>query len=301
MIRQAFAVAVAVAVLAGPALAEEWRKLVTPAQLEAIGEALVLDIRAPVSAEGRPGYDAGHIPGAVNAPYAKWRGPKENPGKVISDEALTALLQNAGVTRDRPVVVAHLGHNASDFGAAARVYWTLKSAGLEKIAILDGGTLGWFLSGRPLSTEPSSPAKSDIVAELSDEWRADTAAVRKIVEGDEAAVLLDARPEPFFKGDRKHGAAKMAGTIPGSQNLNNLSLFPGGGPVVGEAQPILDRLRDAGLADTGKPIVSFCNTGHWAATNWFFASEVAGLDDVKLYAESVVEWTQDDNEVVKGE
>ena len=33
------------------------------------------------------------------------------------------------------------------------------------------------------------------------------------------------------------------------------------------------------------------NTGHWAATNWFVLSEVAEIQDVKLYAESLVEWS----------
>ena len=38
--------------------------------------------------------------------------------------------------------------------------------------------------------------------------------------------------------------------------------------------------------------ISYCNTGHWAATNWFVLSEVAQVPDVKLYAESMVEWSQ---------
>jgi thiosulfate/3-mercaptopyruvate sulfurtransferase len=38
-------------------------------------------------------------------------------------------------------------------------------------------------------------------------------------------------------------------------------------------------------------IVSYCNTGHWAATNWFVMSEVLGLDNVRLYDGSMVEWT----------
>jgi thiosulfate/3-mercaptopyruvate sulfurtransferase len=37
--------------------------------------------------------------------------------------------------------------------------------------------------------------------------------------------------------------------------------------------------------------ISYCNTGHWAATNWFVLSEVAKVPDVKLYAESMVEWS----------
>jgi thiosulfate/3-mercaptopyruvate sulfurtransferase len=40
--------------------------------------------------------------------------------------------------------------------------------------------------------------------------------------------------------------------------------------------------------------VSFCNSGHWAATNWFVLSEVLGQPDVKLYPESLVGWSQAD-------
>ena len=40
-----------------------------------------------------------------------------------------------------------------------------------------------------------------------------------------------------------------------------------------------------------KTIVSYCNTGHWAATNWFVMSEILGQKNVKLYDGSMVEWT----------
>ena len=42
----------------------------------------------------------------------------------------------------------------------------------------------------------------------------------------------------------------------------------------------------------GEDAVAFCNTGHWAATDWFGLSEVAGLPGVRLYAGSMVDWTQ---------
>jgi thiosulfate/3-mercaptopyruvate sulfurtransferase len=51
----------------------------------------------------------------------------------------------------------------------------------------------------------------------------------------------------------------------------------------------------------GVPIVSFCNTGHWAATNWFVLSEVAGIEGVKLYPESMVGWTQAVGRIAKAE
>ena len=46
--------------------------------------------------------------------------------------------------------------------------------------------------------------------------------------------------------------------------------------------------------DPKRPVVSFCNTGHWAATNWFVLSEVLHRPDVKLYPGSMVDWSRAD-------
>ena len=44
---------------------------------------------------------------------------------------------------------------------------------------------------------------------------------------------------------------------------------------------------------SGGPAVTYCNTGHWAATDWFVLSEVLGRKDVRLYYGSMVDWTSD--------
>jgi thiosulfate/3-mercaptopyruvate sulfurtransferase len=41
-------------------------------------------------------------------------------------------------------------------------------------------------------------------------------------------------------------------------------------------------------------VISFCNTGHWAATHWFALSELAGIENSKLYAASMVEYSNFD-------
>lgn len=55
-----------------------------------------------------------------------------------------------------------------------------------------------------------------------------------------------------------------------------------------------------GPNSTGETLVSFCNTGHWASTNWFALSEIAGIQNVKLYPESMVGWARRGGEVVIG-
>ena len=87
-------------------------------------QTVVLDIRDPKS------YAAGHIAGALNAPYGSWRGPASNPGELPSIENLTKLVQRLGLTPDTHIIVTSSGKDDTDFGAAARVYWTLKVLGL---------------------------------------------------------------------------------------------------------------------------------------------------------------------------
>ncbi|MEM8665278.1 MAG: rhodanese-like domain-containing protein [Pseudomonadota bacterium] len=291
--KQLVLAAVATALSASFALADtEWKKLVTPAELAAIDGVTVVDIRDPKA------FATAHLPGAVNAPYGAWRGPANNPGQPLSDTALTALLQASGLDHDDQVVVAHAGVNQTDFGAAARVYWTLKSAGFPQIAILNGGVRGWVAAGEPLSVEIAPVTPSTQTFTLSDEWAVDGRTVAAMVAGERKATLVDARPDAFFAGQAKHPAAKAAGTLKGAKNL------PFAGWFDGNATEIADATHAGTVAanlDTDGEIVSFCNTGHWAATNWFALSELAGKDNVKLYPESMVGWVNGGGDAVAGQ
>ena len=277
------AAAAALILAAGTAAAGDWNRLMTPAGLAtASGDVVVLDIRSPRE------YATAHIPGALNAPYGAWRGPADNPGKPLGESRLTALLQGLGLTRDSRAVVTHAGLDETDFGAAARVYWTLKSAGLTEIAILNGGVRGWVAAGEPLSVEPARAEPSEARFSLSSAWRIDRAGVAEIVAGTRAATLIDARPDAFRSGATKHPAAEAAGTLEGSAQLVYDSWFSGDRTEMALGERVEALAADA--PGRGGETVSFCNTGHWAAINWFALSEMAGRDTVKLYPESMVGW-----------
>lgn len=262
--------------------------LITPAELqELIGTddaPIVLDIRGPA-------YEQGHVEGAISAPYALFRGGADNPGALVPVEELESRLRELGLTHEQPVVVVHQGSDDSDFGAAARVYWTLKSSGLEDLAILDGGAAAWAAEGLPLETRTNVPEPSDITVTFSDRWLATTDDVAEIIAGESGARLLDARPASYFEGRESHPVADRPGTLPGAENLSHSVWFRDGTRTLDPAGA-LSEAASVGIG-TDDQVVTFCNTGHWAATEWFALSELAGVEDVRLYPDSMVGWSQE--------
>jgi thiosulfate/3-mercaptopyruvate sulfurtransferase len=284
-----FLAAAALAVAASPALAapEGWSNLLSPKELadllaaDGAGDIRLLQVS--------PAPGGGYLPGAVEAPYAQWRGPAENPGALPGIGQLRDVVGRAGIDATTPVVVIHGGSSQSDFGTAARVYWTLKSLGVEDLAILNGGVAGWRNAGLPVEDAPVPVAPADWTPELADTWRVTSTELQALIASGEVANLVDARPPGFFEGLLWHDAAASPGTLPGSGNLTYDVWFEGAtlvGP--GRARQIAEE-----TGQTDAPLtVSFCNTCHWAAINWFALSELAGVENTRLYAESMVEWSQ---------
>lgn len=247
----------------------------------------VIDIRDPKS------YAADHIPGAVSAPYGQWRGPASNPGELLALPKLTALVQSLGLTPATHAVVVSRGVDATDFGASARVYWTLKVLGLKELSILNGGVKAWSDAKLAQNNEAVKIASSSFQPHLDESLIASTEEVVQHVKAKDA-VLIDARPASFFNGETRAPAAKVAGTLPDAVNLQHDKWFaPGSSTFVGAEQA--KQIAASSQIDPSKETVSFCNTGHWAATNWFAMSEVLGQKKVKLYPGSMAAWSQDPN------
>lgn len=255
-----------------------------------LGEAnlVVIDIRSGETREqGRAAYLAGHIPGAMHADYAhaSWRLPRNNISVYLPEPAqFEALAGDLGVANESDVVIVHEGTDATSFGSAARVYWTFRAMGHTSIAILDGGHRAWQQAGYAVETKPVQPVAAIYEAKPAPELRAkldDVLAARA-----KNVTLVDSRPESFFSGQEKHKAIPASGHIPGAINLPHHTAF---GPDF--------RLKDkASLAKAfapakGNTAIAYCNTGHWAATDWFVLSEVLNQPNVKLYDGSMLEYS----------
>ena len=278
-----------------PAMGETVAPLVSPQWLKANLKnpaIVVLDIRSAIDGKGFEDYKAGHIPGALHSDYDKagWRVTRNGvPFMLPTAAELEKLIGEAGIDEDNHVVGVPAGVHATDFGSAARVYWTLKVAGHPRVSILDGGFAAWAADpANPVETAINRPNGKIFTATLDQRPRVEGAAVEKI-ERSGGAALLDARPASFFTGKEKAPWAKAYGHIPRAQNLDSAAFYD---PATNRLRPKAELAAIAAAVPAG-PVVSYCNTGHWAATNWFVLSVLLGRADVTLYDGSMVDWTAD--------
>ena len=172
----------------------------------------------------------------------------------------------------------HSSAGKANFGSAAFVYWTLKSAGFENLTILNGGIKGWSEAGLPVSSEPTAIVRSDVTATLNDEWLATHEDVDAVLDGTSTAQLLDARP--------LHQIMENA-SLDGAFTLNAEELVTGEGATAVDDQSIFMRIKKADLDWQYTDVITYCNNGALAAVDWFMASEIAAIPNVRIYAHSL--------------
>ncbi|HVV81197.1 MAG TPA: sulfurtransferase [Pseudolabrys sp.] len=278
----AFAAAVASpAAAADPLVSVDWLKAHK-------ADVVVIDVRH--KDEGANSYAAGHIPGAVSADFEKagWRVTRDGvPLSVPTKEQLEKLIGGLGISNDSQVVVVPAGENVQDFGAGARVLWTLKYSGLKDVSLLDGGFKAWKDANLPVDTTEVEPKPVTFAANFNDRLRIELNEVEKL-QKDGGATFVDARPPAQFSGKVKTPTVQAYGHLPGALNIDSTVYFDNA------THKLKPKAELASLSKEVKgPAVSYCNTGHLASTDWFVLHEVLGKNDTRLYAGSMTEWTRD--------
>lgn len=188
-------------------------------------------------------------------------------------------------------------------GATAVIYWMLKSYGAEQLAILRGGFAAWERAGLPIAEKfiPATPYKANVEFDWS--WRADEITVYGIATEQIPGHLLDARPHGMFERFDNLGRA-LATTLPSARNLPApplLAALRGEVNVEDGVETVLQTFRAIDADGRNGEIVTFCHVGELGALNWFYASELAGIENVKLYPESITGWTVAGGRLSEGE
>src|SRR5699024_7582644 len=124
-----------------------------------------------------------------------------------------------GIGNRDTVVIVPAGTGSTDFGSAARVYWTFKVLGHDHVTILNGGYTAWAAAGNKVAKGIAQPFPKDFTAHFRPQLRASTHDVSQDVGQD--VQLVDARPAAYYKGKEKHPEARVAGTLRGALDLPN--------------------------------------------------------------------------------
>jgi len=256
---------------------------------------VVLDIRNKIDGGSKEIFETGHIPSSIYSNYLEdgWRTTVDGiVGKLPPLKDLEILIGNLGISNDNHVVVVPGGINSSDFGSAARIYWTFKVLGHEEVSILDGGYSAWVKKySDKIESGLQDTNKVAFKSNFQSKYLATTDEVLKNLDNITVS-FVDARTEEQHFGEKKHGKALAAGTIPGSLLLKQSDLIIDNTSYVKSLDSIIQLSQNVGI-EAEKENIVFCNTGHWASTTWFVLSEVLGLPNVKNYDGSMVEWTAD--------
>jgi len=171
--------------------------------------------------------------------------------------------------------------------SAARVWWTFRVFGHDRVAVLDGGFPRWRAEGRPVAAGEPTPRPRRFSARLRRGLVRDLLGMRGNLRTRREQVL-DARSRGRFAGTEPEPRAGLrSGHIPGSLNLPYEQLYQADGTLL-SPDALRRQFERTGL-DLGKPIVTSCGSGVTASV-LALALAALGRADVAVYDGSWTEW-----------
>lgn len=235
-----------------------------------------------LSRNGRPSYDAGHIPGAVFADFMGDLSDNDSELEfaVPSPEQFAAAMGALGVGDDARVVI----YDTNGMSWAARVWWMLRWIGFDRAALLDGGLEAWKAEGGEVSTEPVTPTAKTLTINLRPEAITGQDEVRAAID-DDAVNLIDSMPEQHYRGEWAMYA--RPGHITSAINVPVTSLYDETGKFRshGELDASFETDRDTRT-------ITYCGGGIAASSDAFVLTRL-GYTDVAIYGASLQEWAAD--------
>ena len=125
-----------------------------------------LDVGGKLGGKSKANYLRGHIPGAVYTNYLKdgWRFKDKNNtvGQLSPTPKLEKLIGGLGIGNNDHVILIPVGGKALDVGTAARIYWTFKVLGHDKVSILNGGMKAYTKNVDKKTKKPINPIETPI-------------------------------------------------------------------------------------------------------------------------------------------
>ena len=255
--------------------------------------------------EEKESYANGHVPTSFHINTDTVEPPPE--WMLADHEVLAQFALDYGFTKDDSVIVT-----SESQMAAYRVAAVLRYIGVEDVRVLNGGLAAWTGAGYELETTsnkpepvkefgaaiPGNPDLVDTQAELKSE----------ILANPEENTLVDNRTWDEHIGETSgYSYHDKAGRIPGAKfgyagttDANSLQYFRNIDETMRNFEEITALWKEAGI-DVDNHLSLMCGSG-WRAAEVMFYANAYGLEDVSLYSDGWIGWSNNpENPVETGE
>jgi thiosulfate/3-mercaptopyruvate sulfurtransferase len=234
-------------------------------------------------------FRAGHVPGSA---HVDWRvdlaDDDEESGSIrmAAPDRIAAFAERAGIGDGSEVVV----YDDTQGLYAARVWWTLRAHGVDRVRVLDGGLPAWIAEGRPVSTAATSTALQDTLPTSftvrgPDRTVLTTGDIQGLL-GTPRVTFLDARAPAEYRGFE--GNTRRLGHIPGAINVPVGAMHTVGSHHLRDDDALRSRLHAANVS-RGDRMVTYDGSGV-AAARLAFILTLLGHEDVAVYDGGWAEW-----------
>ncbi len=263
--------------------------LVSTEELAAHPEWRVFDCRHDLAqpALGEQQYLEAHIPGALFAhmdrDLSAAKTGKNGRHPIPEARTFLAWMGRQGLKPTDQVVCYDGGPGAM----ASRLWWMLRWAGHETVAVLDGGLAKWQREGRPVTAEVPAITAGTYPGKARASMLASLPLVEKKLK---RAALLDARAPARYRGEQEP-IDPVAGRIPGAKNrFHNENLTPEG--TFKKPELLREEFEKILSGRNANEVINYCGSGVTACHN-ALAMEIAGLTGSRVYIGSWSEWSAD--------
>lgn len=251
-------------------------------------------------------YIYGHIPGAIFLDCISGMVDISLDGvnPVAPPERFAEIMGNAGIGSNTLVIIYD---DAPLPLASARLCWTLRYYGHDKVRVVAGGFRQWLNEARPLDTEIPHVRSETFRSLIQPGIRATKEEVLRSL-GDPGVVIIDCLSFERYRGEIGHYLSVRDGHIPGAVCVPWLAT------AIGMEKASSDEVRMEAMAGDhpypylpieelrglftqidvwpGKRVITYCVRGY-ASCTVYLALKMIGFKDVAVYDGSIAEWSRD--------
>jgi thiosulfate/3-mercaptopyruvate sulfurtransferase len=201
-------------------------------------------------------------------------------------------LSELGIQEENQIVIYDDKGGAN---AAARCWWLLKSFGLKKVQVLNGG----FQAAQDLEMNSGEEHIHQSTIKIPENWQLPTVQIQEVEDTLKTgkSIVIDVRDAYRYRGESEP-IDPVAGHIPGAINIpltenlvdNLLFLSP----------KKLQEKYGAFFSENTKEVIIHCGSGV-TACHTILAMDYAGFPIPKLFVGSWSEWCRSEKEIAKEE